>query len=103
MRVLIASLIIFTSTLAFAQNARDFAPPPDLTSPPADAAKSASGLISKTITPGNSADKPAATDIVTVNYTGWSSEGRMFDSSYARNKPSTFPLDKSLPGWRECV
>jgi peptidylprolyl isomerase len=88
--------------LAAAQT-RDIAPPPDLTAPPADASKSASGLISKMLTPGKSAEKPAATDVVTVNYTGWSNDGRMFDSSVARGRPSTFPLDKSLPGWRECV
>jgi len=90
-------------SVALAQGGRDFAAPPDLTSPPADATKSASGLISKIVTAGTGSEKPAATDVVTVNYTGWSSEGRMFDSSYARNKPSTFPLDRSLPGWRECV
>jgi peptidylprolyl isomerase len=101
-RVLLAFLTICPS-LALAQGGRDFSAPPDLTSPPADAAKTASGLISKTVTAGTSSEKPAATDVVTVNYTGWSSDGRMFDSSYARNKPSTFPLERSLPGWRECV
>ena len=46
---------------------------------------------------------PAATDIVTVHYTGWSSDGRMFDSSVARGNPSTFPLNRVMAGWRECV
>jgi peptidylprolyl isomerase len=96
-------LVVFLAIspgLALAQGGRDFSAPPDLTSPPADAAKTASGLISRTVTAGTGSEKPAATDVVTVNYTGWSSDGRMFDSSYARNKPSTFPLDRSLPGWR---
>jgi peptidylprolyl isomerase len=102
-RALILLSVLGISSPAFAQGARDFSPPPDLTSPPGDAAKTASGLISKTIMPGGNSEKPSATDVVTVNYTGWSSDGRMFDSSYARNKPSTFPLDRALPGWRECV
>jgi peptidylprolyl isomerase len=77
--------------------------PPDLTAPPADAAKSATGLISKVVKPGTSAERPIATDIVTVNYTGWASDGRMFDSSTARGNPSTFPLSRVMAGWKECV
>ena len=96
------ALIVAVVTAASAQ-VTDVPPPPDLTSPPADATKNPSGLISKMIAPGKSEEKPAATDVVTVNYTGWSSDGRMFDSSVARGKPSTFPLDKTFAGWRECV
>jgi len=78
--------------------------PPDLTAPPPDAAKSATGLISKVVTPGRSDEKPAATDVVTVNYTGWAaSDGRMFDSTSARGNPSTFPLSRVMAGWKECV
>jgi FKBP-type peptidyl-prolyl cis-trans isomerase len=56
------------------------------------------------LTPGKSGEKPEASDIVTVHYTGWvASDGRMFDSSVARGNPSTFPLDRVMAGWRECV
>lgn len=99
--ILVASL--WSAPLVAGQVALDLSAPPDLTSPPADATKSPSGLISKLLTPGNGNDKPDATDVVTVDYTGWSSDGRMFDSSIARGKPSTFPLDKTFAGWRECV
>jgi peptidylprolyl isomerase len=75
-----------------------------LTAPPTDAAKAASGLISRILTPGTGAQNPSATDIVTVHYTGWvASDGRMFDSSIARGSASTFPLNNVMPGWRECV
>jgi len=87
---------------AFAQ-ASDLAAPSDLTAPPADATKSATGLISKVLRPGKSSEQPAATDIVTVEYTGWSSDGKMFDSSVARGNPSTFALSRVMAGWRECV
>jgi len=81
-----------------------FTPPPDVAEPPADAVKSQTGLASKMLTPGKSAEKPEASDIVTVDYTGWvASDGRMFDSSVARGMPSTFPLDRVMAGWRECV
>jgi peptidylprolyl isomerase len=91
------------ASLAVAQTPT-FSPPPDLTSPPSDAAKTASGLISKVQTPGTGEKPSAATDIVTVHYTGWAaSDGRMFDSSVARGNPSSFPLDRVMAGWRECV
>jgi FKBP-type peptidyl-prolyl cis-trans isomerase len=81
-----------------------FSPPADVSEPPADAVKGSSGLASKVLTPGTSATRPAATDIVTVHYTGWvASDGRMFDSSIARGTPSTFPLNRVMTGWRECV
>ena len=79
------------------------APPPDVSAPPPDAIKTASGLASRTVTPGTSAEKPAATDVVTVHYTAWSPDGQMFDSSRSRGAPSMFPLNRSLVGWRECV
>ena len=81
----------------------ELTPPSDLTAPPADAAKSATGLTSKVISRGTSDEKPIATDIVTVNYTGWTSEGRMFDSTISRGNPSTFPLNRVMAGWKECV
>jgi peptidylprolyl isomerase len=81
-----------------------FSPPPDLSAPPADAVKSSSGLASRVLTPGTGTTKPAATDLVTVHYTGWvAADGRMFDSSVARGTPSTFPLNRVMAGWRECV
>ena len=80
-----------------------FAPPPDLTMPPADAVKSGSGLISRVVQAGDSTEKPSANDVVTVQYTGWSSDGRMFDSTLSRNAPSTFPLSRAMAGWKECV
>ena len=79
------------------------APPADISAPPPDAVKIDSGLASRTITPGTSAEKPTPTDIVTVHYTGWTTDGTMVDSSRGRSMPPMFPLNRSLPGWRECV
>jgi peptidylprolyl isomerase len=77
--------------------------PPDVAAPPDDAAKTKSGLATKVITPGTGADHPKADDIVTVHYTGWSTKGAMFDSSYTRGKPSTFQLNRVITGWGETV
>jgi peptidylprolyl isomerase len=90
-------------TAATAQTQTELSAPPDVAAPPTDAEKTASGLVSKVIKPGTAPEKPAATDYVTVHYTGWSADGKMFDSSRTRGNPSTFPLEKSLAGWRECV
>ena len=98
----IAIAVIALTATPYAQSA--FSPPPDVAAPPADAVKSASGLASKVVTPGKSGEKPEASDIVTVHYNGWvASDGRMFDSSVSRGTPSTFPLDRVMAGWRECV
>ena len=103
-RVFWAAFLFVALTSGAGAQVSPYTPPPDLTSPPADATKAASGLISRVLTPGTGTQNPAATDIVTVHYTGWvASDGRMFDSSIARGAPSSFPLDKALAGWRDCV
>jgi len=77
--------------------------PPDLAAPPADAEKTASGLVTRRLEAGTGTAKPTASDLVTVNYTGWTADGRVFDSTISRGKPSTFLLERVMPGWREGV
>ncbi len=77
--------------------------PADVAAPPADAEKTASGLASKVLTAGTGTEKPGPTDRVTVHYTGWTTDGRMFDSSVKRGSPATFPLNRVIPGWSEAV
>jgi peptidylprolyl isomerase len=74
-------------------------PPSDVAAPPADASKTASGLASKVIKPGAGKARPARTDLVTVHYTGWTTDGKMFDSSVAAGTPATFQLDRVIAGW----
>jgi peptidylprolyl isomerase len=76
-------------------------PPPDVGAPPADAAKTPSGLASKVIAPGTGKDHPTKDDLVTVDYTGWTTDGKMFDSSVGRGKPSTFGVSRVIAGFRE--
>jgi peptidylprolyl isomerase len=75
--------------------------PPDVAAPPSDATKTASGLATKVLTPGTGKDHPTKDDLVTVNYTGWKTDGTMFDSSVARGKPSVFPVGRVIAGFSE--
>jgi len=77
--------------------------PSDVAAPPADATKTASGLAYKILTPGEGTDHPAADDRATVNYTGWTTDGKTFDSSVARGQPATFPVNRVIPGWTEML
>jgi peptidylprolyl isomerase len=75
--------------------------PSDVKAPPADAAKTKSGLASKVLKAGNGKEHPASDDMVTVHYTGWTTDGKMFDSSRGEAKPVTFPLNQVISGWTE--
>ena len=75
--------------------------PPDVAAPPADAATTESGLASKVLAPGTGTEHPSAADSVTVHYTGWTTDGKMFDSSVTRGTPATFPLNRVIAGWTE--
>ena len=44
---------------------------------------------------------PTATTSVTVHYKGTTLDGNEFDSSYSRNAPATFPLNRVIAGWTE--
>jgi FKBP-type peptidyl-prolyl cis-trans isomerase len=77
--------------------------PPDVKAPPADAEKSAGGLASKVLTKGTGTEHPAATDSVQVHYTGWQTDGKMFDSSVARHEPASFRLNQVIKGWTQGV
>jgi FKBP-type peptidyl-prolyl cis-trans isomerase len=89
------------SAAAAAPSASTIPAPPDVGSPPADAARTASGLASKVLVQGTGKDHPASTDKVKVHYTGWTQGGQMFDSSVTRGEPITFPLNGVIPGWTE--
>jgi peptidylprolyl isomerase len=81
----------------------DFQAPEDVAAPPEDAEKTESGLASKLLKPGTGKVHPEATNEVSVHYTGWTTDGKMFDSSKKRGRPSKFRLNKVIAGWTEGV
>lgn len=79
-------------------------PPPtpaDVAAPPADATRTASGLAWKELQAGTGTDRPTPESRVEVHYTGWTTDGAMFDSSVMRGRPATFGVTQVIPGWTE--
>lgn len=60
----------------------------------------ASGLVFRSLKEGKGRS-PATTDIVRVHYRGKFPDGREFDSSYSRNEPTSFPLNRVIKCWTE--
>ncbi len=75
--------------------------PADVAAPPERARRSLSGLRWCVLRPGDGNARPDLHDRVTVHYTGWTTDGQMFDSSHPRGEPTTFPVDALIPGWTE--
>jgi peptidylprolyl isomerase len=108
MRVFLSAILVMAGASLGAQQTRppQFTPipaPSDVARPPDDAGKTSSGLAYKVLEPGTGTVKPTADDFVTVHYTGWTADGQMFDSSYARDAASTFPVSRVIKGWGEGV
>jgi len=77
--------------------------PADVASPPADATTTSTGLASRVLKAGTGKNHPSARSRVRVHYSGWTTDGKMFDSSVARNEPISFGLNQVIPGWTEGV
>jgi len=80
-------------------------PPPvptDVAKPPADAKKTDKGVFYKLLKAGPAGGAhPKVTETVKVNYTGWTTDGRMFDSSVIRKEPAEFSLQAVIAGWTD--
>ncbi len=61
-----------------------------------------SGLQYKVITEGTG-EKPTSEDKVRVHYTGTTTDGKKFDSSYDRNEPAEFRLSGVIKGFSEGI
>jgi peptidylprolyl isomerase len=103
MRILPVLVFAFAATISSAQTAppATVAAPSDVAAPPASTTKTASGLATRVITPGKGTDHPAKDDVVTIHYTGWKTDGTMFDSSVTKGKPSSFPVNRVIAGFSE--
>lgn len=67
-----------------------------------DIKTTASGLQYRILNPGQGT-APSAQDTVTVDYEGKLVDGTVFDSSYKRGQPATFPVSGVIQGWQEAL
>jgi FKBP-type peptidyl-prolyl cis-trans isomerase len=77
--------------------------PADVTAPPADATVTPSGLASRCLEAGTGTAHPGPRSKVRVHYSGWTTDGKMFDSSVSRGEPISFGLNQVIAGWTEGV
>jgi FKBP-type peptidyl-prolyl cis-trans isomerase len=77
--------------------------PADVAAPPADATVTPSGLASKCLEAGTGTAHPGPRSKVRVHYSGWTTDGKMFDSSVSRGEPISFGLNQVIAGWTEGV
>lgn len=97
-------MLVFDIELIDFQRAPEPLPAPDdVSAPPANAEKTESGLASRVLQKGTGSRHPGETSRVKVHYTGWTTDGEMFDSSVVRDRPATFPLNRVIKGWTEGV
>jgi peptidylprolyl isomerase len=94
-----ASLVVVVFGAAAA--AQSLPAPDDVAAPPEDAETTASGLAHKLLEAGTGTQHPGASDYVVVHYSGWLTDGTMFDSSVTRGEPARFPLNGVISGWTE--
>ncbi len=101
---MIISRLLFGLSLAlglgFAQGGFSAEPGPVDKDAPKEFTTTKSGLKYR-IQRKSDGEKPSAKDTVTVNYKGWLDDGTVFDSSYKRGEPISFPLQGVIPGWTE--
>ena len=97
-----AGMLVFdVELLAIKAGKKPIPAPDDVAAAPADAQKTASGLAWKVLTPGKGGAHPTADSSVEVHYTGWTTDGKMFDSSVQRGQTAKFPLKGVIAGWTE--
>src|SRR6185503_7723938 len=103
MRHLLTLLFTFTAAALSAQSPApaSIPAPPNVSAVPADAVKTPSGLATQVLTPGKGKVHPAKEDVVTIHYTGWKTDGTMFDSSVTKGKPASFPVGRVIAGFSE--
>ncbi len=75
--------------------------PVNVAKAPTNATTTPTGLQFLMLKQGKNTKKPGPADIVKVHYSGWTTDGKMFDSTILRERPIEFPLNRVIKGWTE--
>jgi peptidylprolyl isomerase len=97
------AVVFDVELVGFVKMPDPIAVPEDVAEPPADAKRTASGIAYKFLKRGKGKERPKAESTVEVHYSGWTPDGKMFDSSVKRGQPTSFPLSGVIKGWTEGV
>jgi FKBP-type peptidyl-prolyl cis-trans isomerase len=98
--VLTLIALVGLTICATAQTAKQIPAPANLKTPPPNAARKTFVISSVVLKPGTGKSRPGPTDTVTVNYTGWTSDGKTFDTT-SGGEPATFARSEVITGWTE--
>lgn len=77
--------------------------PADVAEPPKDAKKTARGVYYKVLEEGDSDVHASVDKNFKAHYSGWTTDGKMFDSSVLKGKPLEAPLGQMIEGWKDAV
>ena len=78
--------------------------PKDVAKPPKGAKRTKAGVSYRFLARAKQKGaRPTAASRVRVHYSGWTTDGRMFDSSLTRGTPADFPLGQVIPGWTDVL
>ena len=100
MRIAQTLVLACCLTVALVAQTTQVPPPRTVKAPPTAALKTKSGLRHQLIKRGTGKVHPKIGDMVTVNYTGWTTDGKTFDTTVGR-RPETFGVDEVIKGWTE--
>ncbi len=76
--------------------------PADVAAPPETARRGGEDLRFCILREGTGA-RPTSEDTVLVHYTGWTTDGRMFDSSHPRGEPTALEVNGVITGWKRSL
>ncbi len=96
-------LVYEVELLTITKNKPPWPVPPDVAAPPPGTKKTPKGVSYRVLKPGKGTAKPTTSDSVRVNYTGWTTDGRMFDSSVIKGEPAEFSLQGVIVGWIDAI
>ena len=94
--------LIFTLAIGLVACGTKVPAPPDVAAPPSDSLKTTTGLSIKVLEKGTGTRRPTTSDRVTVHYTGWTTDGEMFQTSTG-GSPATFGVTQVIDGWTEAL
>jgi len=77
--------------------------PDDVAEAPALATRTGSGLAYVTLSEGEGTRHPGGIDKVLVHYTGWTADGKMFDSTIVRGEPARLQVNAVIEGFAEML